>query len=104
MDDADSATQTAVVVDGELYELLVMLADYRNQSVMEALTELVEAEFERIEPGLLEDLRGHGAAIKRLYAATGRPVPAAFRRAVRPEFGREALLRELGETGELYRL
>ncbi|ROT33821.1 hypothetical protein [Micromonospora sp. HM5-17] len=102
MDDA-SATQ-AVVVDGELYELLVMLADYRNQSVVEALTELIEAEFERIEPGLLEDLRGTGAAIKRLYAATGRPVPAAFRRTVRPEFGRAALLRELDETDELYRL
>ncbi|MEO3815416.1 hypothetical protein [Plantactinospora sp. B24E8] len=103
MDDARNAEQ-AVVIDGELHDLLVMLANYRNQTPLEAVTELVEAEFERIEPGLLDDLRRPGAAIKRLYAATGRPVPAVFQESVRPEFGRAALLRELDETGELHRI
>jgi hypothetical protein len=96
--------ERAVVVDGELHELLLMLAAHREQTPEQTLTALIEAEFDRIEPGMLHDLRSPGAAIKRLYAATGRPVPAAFREAVPPEFGRRpALARNLDDTGELAR-
>ncbi len=67
-----------VSVDDETYELLEMLAVNRKLTVAQMVIELVEAEYERMEPGSLYDLRRPGAAIKRLYAAAGRPVPAAF--------------------------
>ena len=85
------SAERAVVIDDQLHDLLVMLAMNRDQTVEETVTELIEAEFERIEPGMLDDLRRPGAAIKRLYAATGRPVPPAFRETVGPEFGREGI-------------
>ncbi|MGI5211393.1 hypothetical protein [Plantactinospora sp. CA-290183] len=94
--------ERAVVIEGELHELLVMLANQRNQTPEEIVTELIETEFERIEPGMLDDLRRPGAAIKRLYAATGRPVPEAFREAVPPEFGRRPAL-AMDDTGQFAR-
>ncbi|MBE1485821.1 hypothetical protein [Plantactinospora soyae] len=95
--------ERAVVIEGELHELLVMLAVNRSESAEETVTRLIEAEFDRINPGMLDDIRRPGAAIKRLYAATGRPIPEVFRESVEPEFGR-AGVRELDETGELRRV
>ncbi|MDG4790663.1 hypothetical protein O7626_32945 [Micromonospora sp. WMMD1102] len=100
MDDGERA----LVIDGELHDLLVMLATARNETVGETVTRLIEAEFDRINPGMLDDIRRPGAAIKRLYAATGRPVPPVFAEMVEPEFGRAAGIRELDETGELRRV
>jgi hypothetical protein len=99
MDDGERA----LVIDGELHDLLVMLASSRGETVGETATRLIEAEFDRINPGMLDDIRRPGAAIKRLYAATGRPIPDVFRESVEPEFGR-AGVRELDETGELRRV
>ncbi|MEQ4300840.1 hypothetical protein ABNF97_05515 [Plantactinospora sp. B6F1] len=100
MDDGERA----LVIDGELHDLLVMLANSRNETVGETAARLIEAEFDRINPGMLDDIRRPGAAIKRLYAATGRPVPPAFQQMVDREFGGAAGLRELDETGELHRI
>jgi hypothetical protein len=65
-------------VDDTTYELLEMLAVSRRRSIAGLIADLIEEEYERIEPGILQDLRRPGAAIKRLYAAIGRPVPPAF--------------------------
>ncbi|MBF9134578.1 hypothetical protein I0C86_37465 [Plantactinospora sp. S1510] len=100
MDDGERA----LVIDGELHDLLVMLASSRDETVAETAARLIEAEFDRINPGMLDDIRRPGAAIKRLYAATGRPIPEVFRESVEPEFGRAAGVREIDDTSEFHRV
>jgi hypothetical protein len=67
-----------LMIDEQAHDLLAMLACDRGQTVEKTLADLIEAEVERVEPGMLADLRRPGAAIKRFYAAIGKPVPRSL--------------------------
>lgn len=64
-----------VMIGWQTRRLLELLAVERRQTVEQTLSELIEAEVERVEPGLLEELRRPSGAIKRFYAVMGKPVP-----------------------------
>lgn len=67
-----------LVIDADSHHLLVMIARYHGQTLEQALSELIEAEAERVEPGLVEDLRRPGLAVSRFYASMSRRVPITF--------------------------
>ncbi|MEV0396778.1 hypothetical protein [Polymorphospora rubra] len=67
-----------LVIDADAHHLLAMVARHHGQTMEKALTSMIEAEAERVEPGLVEDMRRPGAAVNRFYAAMSRRVPVTF--------------------------